>query len=57
MNNCIICKNQIEPARIEALPSTEFCIACAKTVKTPRAREKYIFSLGDEPERSENYFD
>lgn len=57
MNNCIICKNQIEPARIEALPNTEFCITCAKKVKTPRAREKYIFSLDDEPERSENYFD
>jgi RNA polymerase-binding transcription factor DksA len=57
MNKCIICNKQIESIRIEILPDTEFCINCAKTVEVPRAREKRLFCIDDEPERFEDYFD
>ncbi len=57
MRKCINCSNDIELARLEALPETEFCIKCARQIKIPRARERFIFSLNDEPLELENAFE
>ena len=57
MKKCIQCDNEIEQARLEALPDTEFCIQCARQIKIPRARERFIFSLNDEPLELENAFE
>lgn len=36
---CINCNGDIEEARLEAVPNTEFCIKCARTYACKRAKE------------------
>jgi RNA polymerase-binding transcription factor DksA len=57
MKKCINCCQDIEAARLRAIPTTEFCIKCARAIGTPKAREKFVFSLSDEPIEQENSFD
>lgn len=39
MKACINCGGVIEAARLEALPETDFCIACSRKIGTPKVRE------------------
>jgi RNA polymerase-binding transcription factor DksA len=39
--NCVGCDNGIEQERLEALPNTEFCIQCARKIKTKPVRNQY----------------
>ena len=54
---CTYCHGEIEAARLEALPETEYCIKCAKKVNPPRARERFQYTPGEEPIRQEISFD
>ncbi len=33
--NCLDCENQIAPARLEAIPDTEYCVDCVDKNSTP----------------------
>ena len=57
MKNCTRCNKEIELARLDALPDTEFCIKCAKQINIPNIRERFKFSFGDEPQEFEDAFE
>jgi len=40
--NCRICQNSIEPERLEVLPSTVFCSACAHKHNVVKPRKAFM---------------
>lgn len=54
MRNCVNCKHEIEPARLEALPDTELCIGCARKINIPRRKERVRYDPTAEPTEWEN---
>lgn len=45
-NNCRVCNNKIEPERLEILPSTVFCSACAHVHNVMKPRKGVMIYSG-----------